>query len=162
MPLKFLRAHARELTPPRLRCNGVGFICHPQESENEALLAFQIDDPAFRDKFGVNDQQLCDAVVCCVRNNEKPVVIWIELKGSEIDKAVRQIASTHRAISGTERCFADRCHGLVITSGASPQKQNDANKAAAKSGIRFHFKHICRGINYNLRDDPELLHSPRG
>ncbi len=97
----------------------------------EIVLFFRSDSPDFRSCVGLTSvEKACDIMVFYYKS-PKMVICFVELKGSEIEKAHEQIRETHRAFlnaSGSGNTQGVEWKGLVITdSGSSARNRPKSN-----------------------------------
>ncbi|MBK6465348.1 MAG: hypothetical protein IPF92_30740 [Myxococcales bacterium] len=112
----------------------------------ETILLFQTDSAAFRTSFYAagSPQIACDALFFYKPGTERPVLIFVELKGANLPHALDQLKATilavkphvERAVPGSTRYLA-----LVVSDGARPTTRKEKQRefeAATKVTVRVH------------------------
>jgi hypothetical protein len=126
-----------------------------EKRSDECVLVFEIDNPDFRKHFQAMDEKVCDGLFfykkAALPGHDKtvPVVMFVELKGSDIDYAIEQLANTHRLVHKKLTGRAVEYRAIVVSRQAPPAQDKSARKRWEKSiNCRLHF---ARGPKAELR-----------
>lgn len=103
--------------------NGVRVKVSP--GQDQAALLFNTDCAAFKKQVGATKKKVCDCLFY-VRELGKasrcPALVFVELKGTDAPRAVKQLESTARLVLGRlgGKCAGRRALGLVVSSASAP------------------------------------------
>jgi hypothetical protein len=128
---------------------GPGIRIEPQAGEK--ILFFKTDGDECRRllAMAINDA-ICDALVFYRLDLNRPIFLFVELKGSDVLHAVEQIESTAAAVrkwlpAGLARPIE---RGLVVSSGSAPRGGSAAIKTKT---VPIQFKSGVRKANIDIR-----------
>jgi hypothetical protein len=111
-------------------------------NKGETILVFQVDQDSGRQCLGVRaDSQVCDLLVLILRPKIKPILAFIELKGSDFEHGLQQINATATAARRRMRQVWDhyRVIGAVVL----------ANNATVPRGADL--KELLRQFDLDIR-----------
>jgi hypothetical protein len=115
---------------------------------DEMVLFFIIDDQSNpKSKLRQNleiEGSICDLLVyCAFRNSDEKIICLVELKGNDIDKAVRQIINTYESFKKRYSDLQNLKQQLkpitwkayIRLGGSAPIRIKDQNRASLKSAL---------------------------
>ncbi len=117
---------------------------------DETILVFGTDCAEFRRSFYAPeaDQLASDALFFYKRADKQPVLVFVELKGRNIDHALKQLRATILAVKrGVEAALggATTCLALVVSDGAtSKTRQNKQRDFETETGVPLRVKSTTR------------------
>jgi len=135
------------VAPGKTSISEFGIKASLKPYEDECVLAFRIDCDEFRTHFGV--RRACDGLFFVKTKNEDPLLVLVELKGSDVGHAVEQL---HDTLDGLKRSHIRKpvtYRAVIVTRGGSPKQD--------KAAIRGFEKR--QGISLCLTRDPNLRKS---
>jgi hypothetical protein len=94
MPMNFLLWQALETSATSHHEEGRGASI--KREEGEVVLVFHADTADFRRRFGV--ENVCDALFFYKKPPARPILLFVELKGHDIEHAAKQIRMTMMAV----------------------------------------------------------------
>ena len=119
MPFNFLLWEC--LIPGKTSISESGQSARIDPHGGECVLAFELDNQKFRDRFGVG--RVCDALFFYRRDQERPVLLFVELKGTDIAKAAEQLGQSLRAVKDTLQRNA-QYRAVVVSRGRAPARKD--------------------------------------
>ena len=141
MPFNFLLCEC--LHPGKTGFGEAGKGARIKPEGGECVLVFGIDNEPFRKRFAVT--KACDALFFYKSGTKGPVLFFVELKGSDISSAARQIGQALQAVRkkllGPEWDY----RAVVVTRKSFPKRNGDLRSRFWKE-YRLELK-ICRSGN---------------
>jgi len=101
------------------------------ERSGATVLFFRCDCDEFRSEFDVPRAQVCDLLVYYCRDPKSPVLLFVELKGSDLLRAVAQIRSAQATLKShiSERHWKRaKIKALIVTPNSVPPKRQGIPK----------------------------------
>lgn len=93
MPFNFLLWNC--LIPGATSVSESGVSANLKRESDESVLAFRIDTDGFRKRFKLsNGAKVCDALFFYKVKKSDPLLIFVELKGRDIPRAIQQLEQT--------------------------------------------------------------------
>jgi hypothetical protein len=114
----------------------------------ECILVFRIDNAEFRRQFGLSQSPLCDALFFLGQQQDHPTLLPVELKGSDIAKAVQQLESAVNLLLSKLPKKQTRYVPVIVTSSRVPHQ---AKKLFKDFSRKFGFE-VRVSRDGNLRD----------
>jgi len=120
MPLNYLLWNC--LVPGKTSVGERGKSANMDRKPDECVLAFRTDDRGFRERFGLPGKRACDGVFFLRRDGQQPEIIFVELKGTDISTAAKQLGNSLRAVrTELDRIRLEaRYHAVVVKAGRAP------------------------------------------
>lgn len=111
MPFNFLLWNC--LAVGRTSVAEKGITARMERKPGESVLAFRIDCDEFRRHFGT--RRVCDALFFYRSQENKPVLLFVELKGSNIRDGVEQLKETLGIIEQALKDYPADYRAIVVT-----------------------------------------------
>ena len=137
MPFNFLLWKC--LIPGETSLKESGRSARIKPRSGECVLAFSIDNEDFRARFKV--RKVCDALFFYKSRQGDPILLFVELKGSDIASAAPQLGQALKAIQNALARRA-RYRAVVVTRGGAPARDDPLRRQFyRKYGVELS---ICR------------------
>jgi hypothetical protein len=115
------------------------------KGNDETVLLFKTDCDIVRRVLSIN--RACDIAFLYMKHRTRPILLFVELKGKNINDAAEQIKTTMQAISNIIRNtihprFPEKrdVRAIVVRSGSAPQNQFEIQeKFFRETGVRLQF-----------------------
>lgn len=126
MPLNFLLWNC--LVPGKTSCAEQRKEATLTRGNDECVLTFSIDNQPFKDRFGV--RHACDAMFFYSGRNKGPILLFVELKGDDIEHGAGQLPETLIAVRRElqQKKLDAEYRAVIITSGGAPGKGSSLRK----------------------------------
>ena len=115
--------------------------CELQAGAGETVLLFRLDEDKTKDKLKLTGQRCCDYFYF-YRGPQRSLLIFVELKGSNLDRATRTTSSAIDAIcpnSDKGRPWRKLVRAVIVSSTVSPRDRLKIQKAMNARGIELYF-----------------------
>jgi len=112
-----------------------------EPAAGETVLLFRLDSEKTKDRLGLVDKSCCDYLYL-YRTKDTSLLIFIELKGENLDRSAQQLSSaiqsvcSHSGLNGTWRRLA---RAVIVSSTVSPKERTKLHKQMKEQGIRVYF-----------------------
>ena len=149
MPFNYMLWHC--LSPGKTSYTepGTGWGVQVKPVSDETILFLRTDSDQLREYFATtrnwyNLKNAADLLVYCSRAGRMPILLFVELKGSDIHHAAEQLRQTveavRKALANPMRSGTDY-RALILASGSAPKNTKEIQKAFRdKYGIVLHIK----------------------
>jgi hypothetical protein len=107
-------------------CSERGTSASIQKQPGETILVFRTDSEAMRRAFGL--QKACDRLFFYMKEQSRPNLIFVELKGTDVKRAAEQLKETilqvKRVLGAIARPFieGDSLHAVIVFQGGAPRE----------------------------------------
>ena len=116
-----------------------------KKEHDELVLVFQTDNAVVRSVLGI--ARSCDVTFVYMRHRRRPILIFCELKGRNVDDAAEQVQSTLTAVRRAVKNIiaADfpqngDIRALIVRTGSAPHNQGAIqDKFQRETGVRLQF-----------------------
>lgn len=107
-----------------------GKVCYRGEnSQGNELIAYKVEDGILKNEQGLK----CDFALYTVSTN---TIRFIELKGSNLNHAIKQIINSIRNVLGKHTIKVDKVHGRVVLSKARTPDLNSSYEKELKKMLK--------------------------
>jgi hypothetical protein len=119
------------------------------QKDDERVAFFHLDNDAFRTRFRLHASKVCDVLIFYRKGSAGPILMLVELKGSDFDAAADQICSTHDALKPELQPALKTANwiALVVASGSCPPSRSKLQKRLNGRGISLLFATGIKGGN---------------
>ena len=140
MPFNFLLCECLHPGETGFKESGIGARIRPEG--RECVLVFGIDNQRFRTQFSVH--RACDALFFYKSQAHGPVLLFVELKGSDVESAAEQLGqaldAVRKGLSGVSEYRA-----IVVLRKSAPASRNKLwSRFRNKYGVELK---VCRDGN---------------
>ena len=137
----------RCLMPGKTGFDEQGLSARIKPGGGETILVFHSDTTVFRDSFGLPpESNVSDAIFFYKNEARRPVVLFLELKGTHLEHATRQLTTVIKAIRlkmDAEVRNATDYRAIILTSGSAPVKADSIWQRFEKdTGISLRIKTV--------------------
>jgi len=133
MAFDFLLWHC--LDPGKTSVSESGKSARLKPKGGECVLLFKIDSARFRAEFEI--ERVCDALFFYKSEHKAPVLLFVELKGTDVESAIDQLDQTLKSVRNKLDNEAN-CLAVVACSGSTPKHLGKLRKRFQKQhGITF-------------------------
>jgi hypothetical protein len=110
-----------------------------EHGPHESVLLFHLDTETTRRRLGLLEGKCCDFLYF-FKNKKHSILIFVELKGTDIASATEQIANAHQAL-GAQSKYVKSCHPLavIVSSVAAPRNGRVIQHQMKTQGITLYF-----------------------
>ncbi|WP_437768702.1 hypothetical protein WMF27_12115 [Sorangium sp. So ce281] len=132
---------------------GTGVRASLAPRPNETILAFQIDTPEFRKGLQLDDStRLSDGLIVYRSVGAPAVILLVELKGSDVARAVTQLESTFHVVGSHVRAEV-MYRAVIVTNGASLPRLDELRKKLRRDAhMDLRIVKVKKGGSADLRD----------
>jgi hypothetical protein len=123
-----------------------------QRGPNETILLFRLDHAQTKSRLGLSDRKCCDHLYF-LKSETRTILIFVELKSTDLDEAEEQILNAHNAICNhsdvKKKSF--RSVAIVVSTMGAPPNAKKRQSNMREHGIALYFG-TSRGGSYSVRD----------
>jgi hypothetical protein len=120
------------LLPGRTSIGESGKTASLKPLNDECVLTFHIDQQAFRDRFCGRDAKVCDGLFFYKQVDDAPVLLLVELKGADTDRAAEQLRDSLRVLQNELQKTGQRLkaeyRAIIVTRGSAPRNLKSFQK----------------------------------
>jgi len=127
MPFNFLLWKCLLPGQTSIRESGKGARIKPEAGE--CVLAFGIDSQDFRRRFDAS--KVCDALFFYKSKEQDPVLLFVELKGSDLGSAAQQLGEALQAVRGKLKLKV-HYRAVVVSRSTAPGRSNPLRRKFSK------------------------------
>jgi hypothetical protein len=120
---------------------------------NETILLFRLDQDSTRSRLGLSDRKCCDHLYF-LKSATRTMLIFVELKSTNLDEAENQILNAHNAICkhSNVKNQSFQTVALVVSRKGTPQNVKKRQSEMRKRGIHLYFGISRRGTACAVRN----------
>jgi hypothetical protein len=125
-----------------------------ERNGGETVLLFGLDDDSTRKRLGLSDRRCCDFMYF-LKNRNQSLLVFVELKSTNIESAAEQIANAHHAIrqhSAFVKSRATRARAVIVSSLGTPRDGKAIQQRMRKRGIDLYFGTSRKGHPCLIKD----------
>lgn len=94
----------------------------------ECVLAFHLDSDEFRKFFGVAGQPVCDHLFFYKKSADDPVLLCVEFKGADLERAAEQIGTVLRLLRKELAKYSVQFRAVIVSNRGVPREFSKAQK----------------------------------
>ena len=112
----------------RTSVNEQGKAARLVPESGECVLVFRLDSREFRKVFGVEDQPICDHLFFYKKAADDPVLLCVELKGADLERAAEQIGRVIRLLKKELAKVSVRFRAVIVSNRGVPREFSHAQR----------------------------------
>ena len=150
MPFDHLLTHSLIPGATSAKEQGVGFSFN--RDSDESVLVFRLDESATRKILKLEQKPCCDYLVFFNKLSFRPLLVFVELKSTNLDRAGKQILSAANAIRRQAPNLKEtQFRGVIVSSSTPPRDFDKLQKHLRFQHIQLYFGSIRGGKSIDLR-----------